>query len=342
MARIRAHPVGYPIKPPVTSEEVARLSLAEMPDGASGQVLTAQGAGVDPVYAPPGVDLGSTITMLGEDATLNLDCRFYVSAGLGLALESLSDFTYLLTATDYADKHIRMKLYDDNMKIIGRYTDTDNFYYGEISTAATTADFQLYKITAGTTTSLASEAVDLTAGWFDLVISISGSTIQVSRDGGVIFPLSVTDTDHTSGRYGCYLALAGDITLPISIGAPLSPIRQPIAFFEVPITGDGSENNPYRAKMPEFIEEELELGKVNRLNLSHSSIIPVDDRGHPKHDKALVKILEQPDRQRHVLPIEQCLTELEAIRGVRKIDRLAAMNRAKAMNPELKDIEKTF
>jgi hypothetical protein len=42
MARIRAHPVGYPIKP--------RLTLPEMPDGTSGQVLTAQGAGVDPTY----------------------------------------------------------------------------------------------------------------------------------------------------------------------------------------------------------------------------------------------------------------------------------------------------
>ena len=30
-----------------------RINLTAMPDGASGQVLTAQGAGVDPVYAEP-------------------------------------------------------------------------------------------------------------------------------------------------------------------------------------------------------------------------------------------------------------------------------------------------
>jgi hypothetical protein len=39
-------PVGSP-----TSWTWGRATMAEMPDGTSGQVLTAQGAGIDPVYA---------------------------------------------------------------------------------------------------------------------------------------------------------------------------------------------------------------------------------------------------------------------------------------------------
>jgi hypothetical protein len=73
MARIRAHPGGYPIKP--------RLTMSEMPDGTSGQVLTAQGAGVDPVWAAAarGMLLFSGQSFL--TATTNLTAYFFAAGG---------------------------------------------------------------------------------------------------------------------------------------------------------------------------------------------------------------------------------------------------------------------
>lgn len=85
-----------------------------------------------------------------------------------------------------------------------------------------------------------------------------------------------------------------------------SPFLQAIAYFKVPIIGSGTDRDPYRAKMPEGLEENPKWGRINKFALTYSALIPTDDKGKPIHDFALVIIFEQSGRQEHLAPVETC------------------------------------
>jgi len=233
--------------------------------------------------------------------------------------------------TGLADRHIRFWYYDDNLIAIGRFIDSDNYYgVGYLYTGAATEDFRIFKVVAGTLTYLAVEAVDLSPGWWDIVGSISGINLKASRDGGVTYPLTATDTDITDGGWG-WRCWAGDVVAPISWGSPTSVLRKPIAYFEVPIIGDGSEENPFRPKMPEEI-----VDTVNKQSLPYSALIPIDRATKsPKHGIALVRILEQPDRNTGLRSLSYCLDSLRAMTGVTELTRDEALVRARELDDKL-------
>lgn len=122
--------------------------------------------------------------------------------------------------------------------------------------------------------------------------------------------------------------------------ATASPQPKPIAYFEVPIVGDGSVENPFRVQMPEEIVTDPKLGKRNLLALTHSALIKTDRAtGKPIEYTALVRVFEQPDRDVALRPISACLDALRAMAGVRELTREQAIARAKQLDPDLTDAD---
>jgi hypothetical protein len=232
--------------------------------------------------------------------------------------------------------------------LTGRKTDINNFYFNWLYQGATTGDHGLSKIVAGTGTSLATEAVDVYNYRIrTMKLSCSGTTISSYRADLVTPKLSVTDTSLASGYFGpgvynqyYHAAVSPEYYILARKTVASSPAPQPIAYFEVPIIGDGSLDNPFRAQMPELIVEDPLLGKRNLLALSHSSLIPTDRAtGRPIHGTALVRIFAQPDRDPKLYPITKCLDALRAMSGVTELTREMAIKRAKQMDDKLCDYD---
>jgi len=77
------------------------------------------------------------------------------------------------------------------------------------------------------------------------------------------------------------------------------------------------------------LEDDPELGTINLLATSHSSLIPTDrDTGLPIHETALIQIFEQPDRSFHLRSIPDCLAALKKMAGVKELTREQAIKRA--------------
>jgi hypothetical protein len=246
------------------------------------------------------------------------------------------------TDATYLDRSFRCRVYHSGgywQGLQGRFQDLNNIYLNGISTDAATTDHSIWKVIAGTYTQLAWESVDLTAGWYDLVFEISGSALRSSRDGGTTYPVSVTDTDiTTAGRWAFWVGKSEYIGRPISFTAPSTPRPKPIAYFEVPIIGAGSENDPFRAQMPDELVDDPELGKINRLALSISSLIKTDRAtGKPLEYVAIVRVFDQPDRNPKLRDIPTSINALRAIPGVIELDKSKAKSRAKEIDDLLTD-----
>jgi len=224
------------------------------------------------------------------------------------------------TKAKYADKHIRAEMCTDGIGFHARYQDANNQYFMLIDTARTTSDFVMIKKVAGLDTELASEAVDLSAGWFDLLFSIKGNVLKGSRDGGSSYPISATDTAITAaGKWGFYIKRVNDEVRPISFGDPKSPSPRPVARFKVPIVGSGAVDDPFRPTMPTSIVDHPRFGKTNELALTWSAEIPTKKDGTPKEKKCRVLILDQPLRQDHLLTISEALDALRALPDVEEL-----------------------
>lgn len=242
-----------------------------------------------------------------------------------------------------------------------------NWYDALIDSGAATSDFRLRKSVAGAATVLASEAVDLTASTaYPVSLQAVGSTLTAIRykSDGSYTTLTATDTTFSSGYWG-YVHRTESIamvdlfmkTLPVATPAP-----EPIAFFEVPVVGSGSEEDPFRAFIPEeivwewslnpmlkkkvdtfkskgFSDEEIALlcpevfsCRVNRLSLTHSSVIPTDSAtGKPTEYTTVLMIYDQPDRQQHLKPLDKAVEALKASKGVRKISKEESQRRIKQL-----------
>jgi len=225
--------------------------------------------------------------------------------------------------------------------IYGRLTDLNNWYRTCYNTGFATADFFIQKKTAGTPAILASEAVDLaTNDWYRTKCSISGTLIEGYRVDMVTPKVSVTDTDHASGYFGIgYFTGDGVLLSKLPETFLRSPSSEPprvLAYFEVPIIGTGTNEDPFRPQMPEELTTHPELGVRNLLAMSHASLIPTDPTtGKPIHGTALVRIFEQPDRDPTLRDIPTCLGALRAMTGVVELTRDDALRRARELDDKL-------
>jgi len=220
--------------------------------------------------------------------------------------------------------------------ILGRLQDVSNFYLLGINILVTTADFRLAKCVAGTWTLLGYEAVDLLDEFHLTKLSIIGTTLKGYREDFVTPKISVTNTTFASGYYGVdhHLERPNAGMLGAYLRAPSSQSLTPIKFFKVPIVGDGSEENPYRPKMPEELVEIEPYGLVNLLSLSHTALIPTVN-GTPKFDYCIVRIFPQPDRQEHLKPINKCIKALKGMPDVEELKRGEAIGKALVMDEKL-------
>ena len=105
------------------ADHIGRGSMANMPDGASGLVLTAQGAGVDPVYAAGGgggprnkgriwIAHGDNIITLPNahpDANYHAFCNIYLPAMGGITTRGPTH-TNPMTITTIAESGTRLKV----------------------------------------------------------------------------------------------------------------------------------------------------------------------------------------------------------------------------------------
>ena len=232
--------------------------------------------------------------------------------------------------------------------------------------AAAAADHQLLKVTAGSWTIIATEAVDLSGNFWTLGEMV-GSTLKSFRLASIpttptLNPaanLSATDTSYASGHYG-----AGYNAYPLTgVANPnpwsltpstfaaimnsfistrvMSPAPKPIAYFEVPVVGSGTPDDPFRAQMHEEIVFEPTLKKnTNRLALTHSALIKSDPAtGKPVEYRAIVRIFDQPDRQPHLRDIATAINALRAMKGVRELTREEAIREAKRLDDKLTDVD---
>jgi hypothetical protein len=286
-------------------------------------------------------DLSVTRAKL-EYPTVNVSLVYLDAIGK-TAIRFTVDYRILLSTLDsFSDKAIEAMAGDAHFYLVGRYVDSRNFYFDRINTAATTADHEISKMSAGTVTLLAYEAVDLYQGHW-LKFSISGTTLSSYRDFSGYAQITVTDSAFSSGSFGTTINVQNTSStqefpaLPAYLRAPSSPAPQPLGYFEVPIIGDGSADNPFRVQVPELIVEDANLGKRNLLALSHSALIPTDKSGKPIHGTAIMRVFAQPDRDPSLKPISDCIVALKAMRGVTKLTREMAIKRAKQMDDKLSD-----
>jgi hypothetical protein len=130
-------------------------------------------------------------------------------------------------------------------------------YITNIYTPASTADFALRKMVAGTLSTLGTEAVDLSGITYLQKISCSGSTIKAFRVDMTTPKITVTDTSIASGLFG-----TGD--LPNTVGsepvagtlrAPASVVPQAQIIVELPVEGNGKFDDPYRPSLSKSLVE---------------------------------------------------------------------------------------
>lgn len=247
-----------------------------------------------------------------------------------------------------------------------------NGYIHEMSTGKTTQDNLLTKFAAGTPTVIGYEAVDLSNVIYTYRLSAVGSTLYCYRDDLATAKFSVTDTAYASGCWGVGASNEGP-NFPTALGPLFGSsleIAKVLAYFEAPIIGSGTSDDPFRAQMPElidwewslspaikkkynilkakgFTDEEIQLlfpevlsCRVNRLALTYSSLIKTNKAaGKPVEYVAIMRVFEQPDRQAHLYPIAKCLDALRALPGVRELSRDEAIKRAKQIDPDLTDVD---
>jgi hypothetical protein len=268
-----------------------------------------------------------------------------------------------LTVDNFADKASEA-IGGNYAQAVGRFSDVSNYYAANIDTNKTAQDFQVVKVSAGTGAFLGYEAVDLSNAPYKVKLSVSGTTLKGFRDDMATPKVSVTDTAFSTGKWGAresseawgfYGSFASAFLRSAS-----SPSPKALGFYEVPVVGSGTPEDPFRAQLPELIEvpasAELDAyppmlkraiqanvgGKVNRLAVSHSALIPTDlTTGKPLYSTCIVRVFEQPDRQPHLYPLKEVLARLETQTAIpiRKLDVTQAIARAKEMDPRLSDFD---
>jgi hypothetical protein len=232
-----------------------------------------------------------------------------------------------------------------------RLQDGNNYYDSDIDVPAATADFKIDRFLDGTWTALAVEAVDLPSSlrtW--IMFRTVGSTLEAYRHG--VLRLTATDTSFSEGGIGFLRHEPAGMVSSVYIRteATRRARMKTLGYYEVELEGTGTPEDPIRPALPSYIEivDDRELEgyppeltdaikannrRVNRIALSYSAFIP------PGATRAIVRILEQPDRQPHLWKVKEALLELEKRRDVRKLDRDRAIRRAKELDKRVDESE---
>lgn len=216
----------------------------------------------------------------------------------------------IFNVSSISDGYIYVFMYQGNYAhICIRFSTTaSSGYTALICVPAATADFKLYRTDNGTFTQLASEAVNLGTGDTIAGIRSVGTTIYGLR--GSSATISATDSTYASGVAGIGSYDSYTVTLKAGFVAYHSPttidVPKSLAFFDIPVTGTGQGLDAFRPEMPEEIADDPVWGKVNRLSVTHSSLIRTD-----VEYRAIVRIIES-DRQPSLRPLSSCLSVLKA------------------------------
>jgi len=203
---------------------------------------------------------------------------------IGKAFLDLTDgnrFTFVGTVDNFTDKAI---MNGQLMKSAESYFYEGFFgraqadprtdvYLARIDTSFSTADVRLEKLSAGTSTTLGTQAVDLSDDTnYIFGISCSGSTIKYVRfdrwtvsTGAISFgtatvAASATDTSFSAGRFldrTSNVGGPGDTThgLLAWLKAPYSALPSSVAIIEVETIGSGTLEDPFRPKLSQNLSD---------------------------------------------------------------------------------------
>jgi hypothetical protein len=216
----------------------------------------------------------------------------------------------------------------------------DSLYVTEMHVYVVNEDIKIKKLVSGSWTILATEAVNLSnAQVYAFKFECVGSNLRYYRDG--VLKLTATDTDITSGGagIGSYEKVLG--THAKVFVKPYGTDNQsltPIAYFEIPIIGSGTYDDPYRPQIPEEIiplEGNPEKTHVNVSAVTYSALIPTDSKGKPVHGTCVVRLFERSETINPIKPLSKCIENIKSIPGVRRLDRDEAIRLALQMDDKL-------
>jgi len=167
-----------------------------------------------------------------------------------------------ITVDSFTDKALEWFVGQDMAMFILRRSG-NNYYFQRKASGATTADNELLKLVAGTSSRIGYEAVDLNAAyyyWFKA--SASGSTLKVYRDDLTTPKFTVTDTSVASGNFG--IAQRADRYGGIYPGLsflrlPSSVIPSALVIVETEVVGRGVRDDPLRPKLSQNLVEISQL-----------------------------------------------------------------------------------
>lgn len=214
----------------------------------------------------------------------------------------------------------------------------ENVYFNVIQAGASNQDYRLCKLVNNATTTLGLESVELTVGGhYGVRLSCVGTTIKAYRTDNFWYQsvnptpkISVTDTNTAQGRWGldnfarswvnatAISVYLNTLALTAQILPASSPAPRPVKFYEVPVIGSGTKEDNFRADMPTI------------PGLSYSAVIKSEgNSGRPREYTAIVRLVETGRIS------EKILRAIEAVRGVKFIDRETAIKRAMQIDDKL-------
>ena len=303
-------------------------------------------------------------------------------ASIGYCIEDLAQDTgslARLTSENFPDLGAKSRLntYTEYAFMYGRHVDYQNWYGVYLYYNYSTSDHRVAKCINGTISTLGSEGVDLPSGvWYWVLFEIVGTELRSYRatDPTVDVPdtpqITVTDTDIATGRWGVRhwgLGLRGLQGLYLVFKQPSSPARKPIAYFEIPIDGEGKPETPIMPKLPvDIVEvekvtvydkrkyellantlkkygipeevinalaEAMDIAtfkeKVNKLSCTWSMLLPTP-KGQPADSVAVVRVFD--------VVSDRVIDAIRDMGGVR-ISRDEAIKKALKLDDKLHEID---
>jgi hypothetical protein len=204
-------------------------------------------------------DLSVTRAKL-EYPTVNVSFAYLAAIGKVVEVNFRAADLGPMTVDSFADKAVELLIGTPNYgNLAGRWSNTSNYYFCAYNLGATAADFYLAKVVAGTQTTLATEAVDLSTGNYLTKLSCSGSTLKAFRVDMTTPKLTATDTSLASGMFGGSRAAPGYSffggVLSGALRAPASASQPALLILEVEVGGSGAPEDPFRPSLSKSLAE---------------------------------------------------------------------------------------
>jgi len=321
----------------ILNEEALRV-MAGYPVGAKLRTVTITGT---EITFPDGTTQDSAgITAPGM---IKFNFLYYLIWGKAV-YTGLNDGYYMapdVLADAKVSLFVRSDFGERSYPCVARFIDYNNAYYDLFCPDYATEDHALWKRVAGTYTELKVDAVDLyTYDNYYFGLGCLGTAIKGYREETEPKEwreIYVTDTDLASGKFGlCAGNYRGTQHWQYSKLVPEAsePIPRPLAYFEMPLVGEGTEESPYTVKMPEELFEDPALGRRNALAVRRALLMPTP-KGQPVDSVAIVRVCKQPDRDPALRPLPECIQAIRRMEGVRELVRDEAIARARRLDDKL-------